>query len=151
MADAVEAEQRQVSSAISHVDFNEFVVQEQPLARQAELITIGINQARRDEQDSIDITDKTMVENVIDSLIEKSLDLVNLKMATSFAVQDVLQNLVEHEVAQMCASVAEVLRVHRRLRRSLDAIRACSNQMSVLLLASAGSRKWSLLCPGALS
>ena len=79
-------------------------------ARQAELITIGINQARREEPGTPSLTNNTMA----DSVIDKSVDLVKLEMATFLAVQDARQDLVEHEVAQTCASVAEECVLERR-------------------------------------
>ena len=48
------------------------------------------------------------------SVIDKSVDLVNLEMATFLAVQNARQDLVEHEVAQTCASVAEECVLERR-------------------------------------
>ena len=82
-------------------------------ARQAELITIGINQARREEPGTPSLTNNTMAESVTDKA-DKSVDLVNREMDTFLAVQNVRQDLVEHEVFQTCTSIAQECVLERR-------------------------------------
>ena len=52
--------------------------------------------------------------STVGTFTDKSVDLVNREMAAFLAVQNVRQDLVEHEVAHTCTSVAEECVLERR-------------------------------------
>ena len=52
--------------------------------------------------------------STVGTFTDKSVDLVKREMATFLAVQNVRQDLVEHEVFQTCTSIAQECVLERR-------------------------------------